>query len=173
GADKCYQALVTELAQQKEVSEDQIKTLEDQIKTLAMLVTQANSEKQQFSEEACKWKNEAISRQKRLDEMDRAAQDNVPREQHSQMLNELYTLALSVTDKIYIKMAESDLMMKSELTSLSPTVPESGMDGTSWPHPGDQSSVSSNPTSTENSSSLLSMLHSQSPISIDPGLIMH
>lgn len=166
GTDECYQALVTELAQQKEVSENQIKTL-------TILVTQANAEKQQFSEEACKWKNEAISRQKRLDEMGRAAQNNVPREQHSQILDELYILALSVTNKIFMKMAESDLMMKPELTSLSPTVPESGADGTSWPHLRDQSNISSNPASTENPSSMLSMLHSQSPISIDPGLIMH
>lgn len=138
-----------------------------------MLVTQANAQKQQFSEEACKWKNEAICRQKLLGEMNRAAQGNVTREQLSQMLNELHTLALSVTNAIFMRMMESDPVMKSELISLSPTVPESGVDGTSWPHPEGQSNISNNPASMENPSSMLSMLHSQSPVSIDPGLIMH
>ncbi|CAI7605644.1 unnamed protein product [Penicillium manginii] len=165
-ADKCYEELVAKLAQQKANSEEQIKNL-------TIMVTQANTEKQRLSEEACKWKNEAISRQKCLDEMSRAAQGNITREQHSQMLNELHALALSVTNAIFMRIMESNLTTKSELTSLSPTVPESGVDGTPWSHLEGQFHIASNPASMENMSSMLSMLHSESPAGIDAGLMMH
>lgn len=104
--------------------------------------------------------------------MNRAAQGNVTREQHSQMLNELHNLALSVTSAIFMRIMESDLAMKSELTPLSPTVPESGVDGTPWSHPEGQFSIASNPASMENTSSMLSMLHSESPVGIDAGQLM-
>ncbi|CAI7622251.1 unnamed protein product [Penicillium manginii] len=172
-ADECYRDLVAKLAQEKKISEEQIKRLEEQVKKLTALLTQANAEKQQFSEEACKWENEAISRQKLLDEMSRATQDNVTWEQVIQMLNELHTISLSVSNAIFMRMMESNLMMKPELVSLSPTAPATVVDTMPWPHSGRQSSISSNSAATENTSPMLAMLHSQSPASIDPGLIMH
>lgn len=136
------------------------------------MITRANAEKQQAFDEACKWKNQTISLQKRLDEMNRAAQDHVTWEQHSEVLRKLYTLASSVTEEIRTRIGGSE-ELPSDFSFFLPTLSEPGVNEMPWPHPQEQSDISGNPVSTENTSSMLSMLQSPSPVGINPRLTMH